>query len=162
MIVVTEIRAALFADIPEITRLCASALEQSHYAGQFGMDVGALKRVAMECIGQHSEKPGSGRIVVADNGEGLEAIFVGFVRPLYECLSGLIASNILWYAEPGASARSAMGVLDHFIEWADRADHPVLHRYVISDAIINHNAAGALLVRNRGFRVAGGIYEKGT
>lgn len=156
-----EIRSAKFADIPEITRLCGLALDQSHYRTRFGMDEAALKRVTLECIGQHSDKPGSGLIAVADNGEQLEALFVGFVRPLYECLSALIASNMIWFAQPGASARSAMGVLDHFIEWADRSDHPVIHRYGVSDAIINHNAVGALLVRNRGFRLAGGIYEKG-
>ncbi|UWQ30267.1 hypothetical protein [Leisingera sp. M523] len=155
------IRAARFADIPEITRLCRLALEKSHYCPRFGLDKDALKRVALECIGQHSNKPGSGRIVVADNGDQLEALFVGFVRPLYECLSALIASNLIWYAQPGASARSAMGVLDHFTEWADRADYPVLHRYGVSDAITNHNAVGALLTRNRGFRLAGGFYEKG-
>ena len=155
------IREARFADIPEIIRLCGLALKESRYSPRFGMDKAALKRVALECIAQHSDKPGAGRVVVADNGEQLEAIFVGFVRPLYECLSALIASNLIWYAQPGCSARSAMGVLDHFTEWADRADYPVLHRYGVSDAITNHNAVGALLVRNRGFRLAGGFYEKG-
>lgn len=158
---VVTIRAARFSDIPEITRLCGLALEQSHYSPRLGLDKSALKRVALECIAQHSDKPGSGRVVVADNGDHLEAIFAGFVRPLYECLSALIASNLIWYAQPGASARSAMGVLDHFTKWADRADYPVLHRYGVSDAIVNHNAVGALLIRKRGFQLAGSFYEKG-
>ena len=158
-----EIRAARFSDIPEIRRLMDLALASSKFAGRVHIDRNALRRVAMDLISGQTEAPQcNGRVIVAEkSGGGLSALFVGFVQPLYACLDVSVASDLIWFAEPGSGARASLGVLDAFIDWADSADHPVLHRYAITDAITNPDAIGALLTRRHGFGLVGGLYEKG-
>jgi hypothetical protein len=139
------------------------ALASSKFAGRVDIDRVALRRVAVDLISRQTETPQcNGRVVVADTGAGgLSAVFVGFVQPLYACLNVSVAADLIWFAEPGSGARASLGVLDAFIEWADSADHPVIHRYAITDAITNPDAIGALLTRRHGFRLVGGLYEKG-
>lgn len=157
-----EIRKAKFADIPEFRRMMFKALDASHYNGVAHIDKDAFRRGASEMIQNQTDTPGTSMTMVAEDGAGgLCAVFSGVVQPLYQCMTMKVASNLIWYAEPGASGRAGLGVLDAFMAWADQDGQPVLHRYGISDAIINHHAIGALLVRRRGFRLAGGIYERG-
>lgn len=158
-----EIRAARMTDIPAIRALAQKAYFASSFADKVNLDLEALNKVLISVIGQQSEKPGKGLVVVGEDETGkIRAIFAGLVSPLYECLTALMATNVIWYAEKGCSAHLSLGVFDHFMEWVEQSSQPVLHRYVISDAIVpNHHAVGALLVRKRGFRVAGGLYEKG-
>jgi hypothetical protein len=92
------VRAAKFADVLEIVGLCEEDRKASSYADQFQSDTPTLKRLAMQYISGHAAKPGVGLIVVADNGVCLEGLFVGFMRPLYECMNAYRVTNLIWYA----------------------------------------------------------------
>lgn len=158
-----EVRAARLQDIPEIRRLAAEAYSQSRYASSIGMDLDVLTKVLISFISLQTDTPGSGIVVVGlDDKDAICALFGGVVASLYHCLGALMASNVIWYAKSGCHPDLSLGVLDYFVEWVEQSRHPILHRYVITDGIIdNHHAIGALLVRKRGFRLAGGVYEKG-
>ena len=157
------VRPAKFEDIPSIRRL----LRQAHAESRFGESVllspEVLTKALISGISTQQDRPGKGLVVVAEDDHGeICAIFAGAVSALYECLDALMATSIIWYARPGCSPRLSMGVFDYFVRWVEGSEHPILHRYIISDAIQkNHHAIGALLVRKRGFRLAGGLYEKG-
>ncbi|GAB5434806.1 MAG: hypothetical protein EpisKO_41760 [Epibacterium sp.] len=157
------VRPARLQDIPQIRKLAAEAYAQSRYASGLGMDLDVLTKVLISFITLQADKPGEGLVVVGEDEEGeICSIFAGVVATLYHCLDALMASNAIWYAQRGCHPDLSLGVLDYFVDWVEQSEHPVLHRYVITDGIIdNHHAIGALLVRKRGFRLAGGVYEKG-
>lgn len=157
------VRPARFADIPQIRKLAAEAYSDSRFAGTVPFDRDILTKTLVSIIGRNAPEPGTSLVVVGTDEAGeVRSVFAGVVAPLYECLGALMASNIIWYASKGCSPRLSMGVFDYFMEWVEQSPNPVLHRYVMSDGIIsNHHAIGALLVRKRGFRLAGGLYEKG-
>lgn len=155
-----KIRAAKFGDIPEIVRLAKEAANRSHYKGRAVVDPQTVKRLAMECIGQHKSEPGGALIVVADNGTCLEGMLVGIVRPLYECMTIQMATNLVWYASENAHPASAVRLLRTFMKWANRAPGPIICRFGISDAIGDPQRIGKLMERE-GFRCNGAIFEKG-
>lgn len=156
-----RIRKAEFRDIPALLTLGEEVFNQSPWSNGFILDKDQFKKVAIEVIGhQIADKPPS-MIFLSESEEGIEAMMVGFVRPLYECLTLNVASNMIWYSSPSANGRAATNVLRAFMEWADNTHGPVLHRYCITGSVVNHHAVGALLTRFLGFTEAGGIYEKG-
>lgn len=155
-----KIRAAKFGDIPEIVRLATEAAGRSSYKDRAFVDPATVKRLAMECIGNHKAAPGPALIVVADNGTCLEGMLVGVVRPLYECMTIRMATNLIWYASENAHSASAVRLLRAFVKWVNRAQGPIICRFGISDAIGDPKRIGKLMERE-GFRCNGAIFEKG-
>lgn len=153
------IRPAKFADIPEVVRLAHELVEMSRYGDVAVLDVAETKKVAMSCISQQTDTPGSGMTLVSDTGEGLNGMFVGIVRPFYEVCDIYMASNLIWHVSPGADARIAARLLKAFEKWASKADRKVIFRVGLSDAITDPVRAGKILQRC-GLRLSGAVYEK--
>lgn len=153
------IRAAKFADIPEIVRLAKEALSRSKYADIANLEPVMVKDAAFYCIANHAPRPGGALAVVADTGDHLEGMFIGVVRPFYECLDIKVASNLIWYSSPSASANAGLGMERYFRRWANLAEGRVLIRYGLNDAINGPMRIGRILER-QGFAHVGNMYEK--
>jgi len=151
------IRPARFSDIPQLLHLAQTTLGRSRYDAQ--VDAPVFKALALEWINQQQDKPGQGMAFVSDNGTSIDGVFAGVVRPLYECINVFTAANLLWCVADGAKGNTAVKLLKAFEAWANRADGKVLHRYAVSDAIMNPEQFVPLFER-MGYRKSALIFEK--
>lgn len=154
-----EIRRARFADKPRIKALMEDALSRSSYAGTQIEDRRA-DPVMSQCIGMSGQaRPGNICTFIAEEQDRIEACLIGTIVPLYECLGINLATDLLWYARSDASARSGIGVLRAFHQWAGDCPGSVIIRHGITDAIADP-ARTAKALERVGFRQSGVIYQK--
>lgn len=156
-----KIRPAKFADIQEITRLSASALSSSRYANIATIQPQQIKQAAVRWIGLQGEadRLPRGMVVVCDNGICLEGMLVGVLTPLYDGLDIAVATDLIWYAQPGAHPASGPRMMRAFHKWAAKFPGHIILRHGVTDAIKDPEVTGKMLERS-GFRRAGIIYEK--
>ena len=155
----TGIRPARFRDIPEITRLAEQLYRKSVYAGRFEFEPVFLKRIALETIRTQSSEPANGLMLVSDTGDGLDGMFAGYVRRLYECMDAHIASNSIWYVAPKASPLTGIKLIRAFEDWLSKSECKTFLRLHLADAVEDPNRMSKVLSR-AGFRAAGLILEK--
>jgi hypothetical protein len=158
-----KIRLARFVDIPEITRLSTLALSASRYSGFASIQPDQIKRAAVQWIGLQGDpdRLPRGMVVVCETGQRLEGMLVGVLTPLYDGLDVALATDLIWFAQPGAHATSAARMLKAFHKWAGKYPGHVVFRHGVTDAIKDPESTGKMLER-AGFRRSGFIYEKET
>lgn len=153
------IRPARFGDIPALVRLIGTALDASAYAEIARLDEAALKGVLAHFIQcQHgAEMPAL--VAVADTGDRLEGVIVATCRPIYEVLSARCVSDLIWFAAPGAHARTGIRLLRAMHRWAEGLPNVAMIRQQTSSAISDPALTGRILEK-AGMRRVGAAYER--
>lgn len=162
MTMAAEYRAARFADVREMARLCGEAAQASRYSAFAGLDERAVKQALAESVQRQEEKyprPGAFFIFVAAKENSLEGLIVATCQPLYYALDVLMVTDLIWYASPAASAATGMRLLRGMHDWAARYSGPLVIRQGVTDAIGNPDRTAQAL-EAQGFRRTGYLYEK--
>ena len=94
----------------------------------------------------------------ATTGKRLEGFIIGALNPLYLVLDATEATDLFWYARPGAHAATASRLLKAMHKWVPPG---AFIRQGNSDAISDADSSGRLLERH-GMRCTGHLYEKET
>lgn len=149
----TQIRTAIFGDIPAIYALIVDAHRRSRLA-QYPIDEKMVKGLLVNAI----QRQGNQFLAVADGEDGIEGLIFGLLQPLYHGLAVMEATDVLWIARPGAKATTALRLLKAMHKWAEKSGAAVI-RQGATDAIGDPDKAGRVL-RGRGMRAVGRIYEK--
>ena len=152
-----KIRRASFGDIPAIYRLIVESHQRSTYSERCQVDEKLAKATLFTSIQRNGMTTVGGTFVAVAEADGeIEGAIVAILQPLYLVLDAIEASDVFWYARPGAHALTAARLL--------RA----MHKWVPEGAFIrqgNTAATGSeivsgLLLERAGMRRVGGIYEK--
>ncbi len=98
------IREAIEADIPRLVDMGIGFL-RLYYADKLPENREQMKKTVTELMGNPN-----GHVLVAENGHGIEGMFVFVVFPHF--FSGeLIAGELVWWIEPEARGRSGLALL---------------------------------------------------
>lgn len=156
-----KIRRAKFADIPALLDLMETAHAESHIAALGPINGPVAKKVLQGVIARHGEATDGGTfVVVADNGICIEGAFIGLLQRFYFVTDILEATDLFWYARPGAHPLTGARMLRAWMKWlGDLNVAPMVIRQADSTAIPRTARAGRLLTRH-GMREIGTIYGK--
>jgi hypothetical protein len=155
------IRGGKFTDIPGLLDLIGTAHAESSLAHLGGVNVPVAKKVLQGVMAKHGQATDGGTlVVVADNGVMIEGAFIGLLQRHYFVTDILEATDLFWYARPGAHPRTGHRLLRAWLKWVrDLNVAPVVIRQADSTAIPRTARAGRLLARH-GMREIGTIYGK--
>lgn len=154
------IRAARFTDIPAIIDLGKEAHAESRLAGICQVDEAKAKSVLYALI-SGAGKPADGATcpLVAERDGAVVGIIIGIIRRSYEVLNQHVCTDLIWYASPRATPRTALRLLDGLHTWADSFQYPVRKQHLVHDIIVDPVRSGKILQR-KGMRCIGFLYEK--
>lgn len=155
-----KIRAAKFADLPRLYGLICEGHARTPYARLCGVHEKICKQTLMGLVQRHNggqKGAGGGFVAVAALEDGqLEGVIVGLLQPFYLVCDRLEATDLFWYARPGAHALTGARLLRAWLKWV-----PVgaIIRQGNTDATGSAEVSGRILER-AGFRQVGKIYER--
>jgi hypothetical protein len=155
----SEIRMAMFRDIPVLVRFFRDALDRSRYSGFGDIDEAQAKSVLIDCLSTQAPSPGRCIVLVAEEQGQIVGVFVGVCSRLYEALPVNVAANLIWCVSPEASGRSGLLLLKAFEDWARRAEGKTILRVGLSDTIDDPETLRPLMQR-KGFCCSGLTYDK--
>ncbi len=155
------IRRAKFADIPAVLDLMEAAHAESTLAGLGAINLPVAKKVLQNVLAKHGAVEDGGTFAaVADNGVCIEGAFIGLLQRYYFVTDILEATDLFWYARPGAHPRTGARLLRAWMQHVSRLNvAPVVIRQADSTVIPRTARAGRLLAR-QGMREIGTIYGK--
>ena len=156
-----SIRRAKFADIPALLDLMETAHRESDFAALGPISTGVAKKVLQGVLAKHGEATDGGTfVIVADNGVCIEGAFIGLLQRFYFVTDILEATDLFWYARPGADPKTGARLLKAWLKWVkDLNVAPMVIRQADSTAVPRTARAGRLLARH-GMREIGTIYGK--
>lgn len=157
----TTIRRGKFADIPALVDLIETAHEESALAALGPVNGAVAKKVLQGVLAKHGEVEEGGTFVaVADNGICLEGAIIGLLQRHYFVTDILEATDLFWYARPGANPKVGPRLLRAWLRYVGALNvAPMVIRQADSTAIPRTARAGRLLER-AGMREIGTIYGK--
>ena len=154
-----DIRPAKFQDIPAIIALGHQALSESQYAGA-AINETRARNLLLALIGAQGEpKTDAAMVLLAFDGDELDGLIIGAIRPAYEVLSINQLSQVMWYVKPGTGGRVAIRLLRDLHKWADSLG-PMPKIHVAGNTITDPELTGRLF-RMEGFEPSGTIYYRG-
>lgn len=156
-----KVRRAKFADIPALVDLFESAHAESQFGHLGPVNGDVAKTVLRGVLAKHGEATDGGTFaVVADNGIFVEGALIGLLQRYYFVTDILEATDLFWYARPGAHPRTGARLLAAWTQYLDKLNvAPMVIRQADSTAIPRTARAGRLLAR-KGMREIGTIYGK--
>lgn len=156
-----SIRRGKFADIPALLDLMESAHRESAFADLGPINMPVAKKVLQGVLAKHGDTVDGGTfVVVADNGVFIEGAFIGLLQRYYFVTDILEATDLFWYARPGADPKTGARLLRSWLKYVKALNvAPMVIRQADSTAIPRTARAGRLLQR-AGMRELGTIYGK--
>lgn len=150
-----RIRLMTFGDVGCVGGMMKVAHGASRYA-KYDFDQKAARALLTNAI---QRTPGSQfAAVVAPEDGGPEGFIIGVLQPLYFVIDAVEATDLFWYAKPGAHGATAARLLKEMHKWAaDRGAHVI--RQGNTDAVTDTTVSGAFM-RRAGMRQTGAIFEK--
>jgi hypothetical protein len=116
-----NLRAARFADAPELAKILAERQEDSRYAGEVEVDQPYARKMLAGAIGRHggTTEGGCFVMVAVDADDCPQAFVLGSLERVYGVGNKLAASPNYQVGRKGVSAFVLDRLFDAYVAWAD-------------------------------------------
>lgn len=154
-------RAARTTDAFAMVDLLVEQHSRSRYVAAGHVDALFARRLMAQAVQRNGgTTAGSTLVNVIEDDDGeVVAFMLGVLDRIYHVGSRLCAQDMFLVSGPRASNRSAIKLLNAYVEWAQ--SNPAVHEIMLShtDALPEGDRMGAVYAR-LGFDRCGGIYRK--
>ena len=159
----TTYRPAKFTDIPALLDLMTVAHFASSYAGKCRIDTAHAEKVLRSCIGNQGTEPREGQtlVYVAESDGLVVGAIIGILQRVYLVTDVLEATDLFWFARPGADPSVGPKLMRYLHKWASKIEHVIEIVQANRDTISDPDRTGKLIERT-GARMVGHVYIKET
>lgn len=156
-----NLRAARFADAPELAKILAERQEDSRYAGEVEVDQPYARKLIANAIGRHGGTTDGGCFVMvaADDDDRAQAFVLGTLGRIYNVGTKLGASDMFLIGRKSVSAFVLDQLFDAYFEWADT--NPRVYEIGASwSDVVPGSKRFAASFRRRGFQKIVEVWSK--
>lgn len=155
------VREAKFQDVPGITRVTQAAHRRSIYAENCTFDEQGFKQLVLQSMHRHGHKNIGGSLVLVSEDD--DGNVVGFLMGVLDCvypgLKELMATDLLFIMEKGASPADAAKMLKQLVGWAEDNPKVVEVHLGVNNAIGNWERT-AKLYNRLGLTQCGAMFRR--
>lgn len=154
-----SIRAAKYADIPNIVAIMAAAHARSRDADCTTFDEIDAKQLLLRSIQRHDHKNYMGSLVLVSERDGtVKGFIIGILDLVYPAIKELKVTDLLFIFEDGADPRDAREMVLALIEWGRNNPKVVKVLIAVTDDVGDWTRV-ANLYKATGLEQCGGLFR---